>query len=502
LDQAGRPFLISLARLPTGLLAFDWVDSAWVQRWQFGQGTVQLFPVQAPPGQHHLVWRGVGPVAEERMFFAQVLANGVQEPETVTTTLLSNEYSGTVSAKRRWVALTDFVGGQRVLRVLYSDTAATWREASIPGRSQYVEGVAIATTGDSTALLAWEEGFGLHWGTLDDTQWTEGPPFSERVTRMQFRRRPSGGQWLASGTDRPHVALMSYREGAWSPPESLQCAYRDGLPNHRSGTPDLSRDDGEYPVIVWDAQDIRALATICVCVPTESGYGVAEELQGVAINGGLPTVARDRNGDVWVAWSVFAGDVWWIHSYGRATAIPRIEGHGINRRVAWTLSQSAPETWWAVLRARGSGDFEEVARVRAGPGLEMSWNDTSPPARQLRYKIRRESVDASYLWESAEVRLPKGGRGMIVEFLGRLPIERRGVLQVANAAPGPMELRFFDVQGRMVHLQHGTSDGAGHDTFDFDLATSQSPPPNGVYFATVRDASGQVSPAVRLVVLR
>jgi len=191
-----------------------------------------------------------------------------------------------------------------------------------------------------------------------------------------------------------------------------------------------------------------------------------------------------------VAWSVFAGDVWWIHSHATATTSPPrvVDGPG-NRRLTWTLSEPAPETWWAVLRARGSGDFEVVARLRAGPGLEMSWNDTSPPARVLRYKVRRESVDARYLWESAPIWVPEKGGGLIVEFMGRLPIEERVVLHVGNASPGPMELRLFDVQGRMIHGQQGTAGGTGHDTIDFDLASIQSPSPNGVYFAVVRDAS-------------
>jgi hypothetical protein len=442
---------------------------------------------------------------KQRMLTARVLADGVEAPDTVA--IVSHgvtEYSGAVSSKRRWVAVSDIVANQSKLRVLYSDTAAVWRDVPIERLFGYLTGVAIAPTGDSSAVVAWAETVRLRWATLEGTGWTEGAPFADLgALHMQFRRRPSGGQWLASSGAGAHVSLRKYDSGVWSPPETLLCAYRDGLPNHFAATPDLSRDDGEYPVIAWDAQNIRANNTICVCVPTDSGYGVAEELEGVEGNLGLPTVARDRNGDVWVAWFVVGDDVRWIHSYVRATAVDlRIQGHGRHRRVAWTLTEPAPETWWAVLRARGGGDFEEIARVRAGPGVEMSWADTSPPAGLLRYKIRRESVDTRYLWESAPVWLPGKGRGLLARIVDRHPIARQGALELVNAAPGPIELRFFDVQGRMVHQEQGRAEGAGPSTIAFDLERARPPLPNGVYFAAVRDASGQVSQAVRLLVMR
>ncbi len=504
LGSTGAPQLMAVTVDPSDIFAFDWADTTWVQRWQFGRPSLTLWPVQSPPGTRHLALRGLDQAAEEQLLFmAQVLADGIQEPDTVASvSYVVTEYSGAVSAKRRWVVYGDHSSTLRDVRVFYSDTIATWHEVPIERSFGSVFGVAATTIGDSVALFAWSENFRLRWATLDGTRWTEGPPFPDLdAFRLQFRRRPSGGQWLASASSR-YIFLRSHRDGAWSPPETLRCAYRDGLPNHFSDTPDLSRDDGEYPVIVWDAQNIRANNTICVCMPSDSGYGVAEELAGVEGDLGGPTAARDRNGDVWVAWAVRGDDVRWIHSYTRATATPRIEGHGRHRRVAWTLSEPAPETWWAVLRARGAGDFEEVARVRAGPGLEMSWSDTSPPAGSLRYKIRRESVDTRYLWESAPVWVPEKSRGLIVRLLGRLPIAQRAALELENAESGPFELRLYDVQGRMIHQHHGSASGTGQDTIAFDLSDAGTQVPNGMYFASVRDASGQLSQTVRLVVLR
>jgi hypothetical protein len=41
--------------------------------------------------------------------------------------------------------------------------------------------------------------------------------------------------------------------------------------------------------------------------------------------------------------------------------------------------------------------------VQAGDGLELSWSDVSPAQDSLRYRIRRESLDSRYSWDSEEV---------------------------------------------------------------------------------------------------
>lgn len=503
LAAPGEPFLITRTGIPNNVFRFDWADSAWVQRWRFDYAAIHLWPVQSPPGTHHLVWRGFGPIARERLFMAEVLEDGIATPDTVTRVLWGIDYSGAVSVARRWAVVHDVVANQRKLRILYSDTTAVWHEVPTERFHDLTDGVAVAPIGDTTALVAWSETFRLRWGILEGTRWSEGSAFGDRALRMHFRRRPSGGQWLAAGAFvEGHVGLRSFRDGVWSEPESLHCAYRDGLTAHYAGNTDLSRDDGEYPVIVWDAQNVRANNTICVSVPTDAGYGVAEELEGVEGDLGLPTAARDRNGDVWVAWFVMGDDVRWLHSYNRATtSTPRVVGAGRSRRVEWTLSEPAPETWWAVLRARGRDDFEEVARLRADQNLEMSWADTSPPAGLLRYKIRRESVDKRYLWESPMAHWPERIRRLALQSRGAIPFERQATLELENAAPGRYELRLHDVQGRIVHRQHGYASGTGSDAVALDLTTAGHLS-NGMYFAAASDASGNVSPAIRLVILR
>jgi hypothetical protein len=164
----------------------------------------------------------------------------------------------------------------------------------------------------------------------------------------------------------------------------------------------MSRDEGEYPIVAWTAQRDGRTA-ICVCVPPDSGFTTAEELT-FAPDGLLPSVARDRNGDAWIAWWKFFDGIFWAHTYVTATAHSvTVQGTPAARTVSWTLSEPAPETWWAVLRAPSGGDFVEVARVRATPDLDMSWTDASAASGLLRYRVRRESVDKRYEWLSDEV---------------------------------------------------------------------------------------------------
>ena len=233
---------------------------------------------------------------------------------------------------------------------------------------------------------------------------------------------------------------------------------------------------------------------------------IADELAD-SFTDGLSTVARDVNGDVWVAWWRYVRGMYWTHTYTSAIAgTPRLVGHGRNRVVAWALSEPAPESWWAVLRARGNGPFEEVARVRAGPEVEMSWADDSPPAGILRYKVRRESLDKRYEWLSDEVSAPVGvpqpspvGERLQLARASGNPSTGPVRLQVLNAPPGGLRVQIYDLRGRLLLEEHHTAGGLGQDSIVVDLARA-SPAP-GLYFLRVLDAAGRASPSVKFVFL-
>ena len=252
-----------------------------------------------------------------------------------------------------------------------------------------------------------------------------------------------GGLWLL-WTERHWVHVSCYRDGRWSRGDSLVSTHPPGQ-TFWAAWCDASRDTAERPVLVWSDRGYgytyRDVA--CIAWPIDSGWTPGEEIPG-SENAVIPTVTRDLNVDVWVAWSPLGlglGD-FYLHTYTRATANNvRVEGVGRRRWLAWTLSEPAPETWWAVLKSDRGGESTPVARVQAGPGLEMSRADDSPPAGHPRYKVRRECVDARYQWLSPEATVSVGGsssRGghLILARLSSNPSGRTRPASAPRGAPG------------------------------------------------------------------
>src|SRR5689334_11478267 len=396
-------------------LGYRWGGAGWVHTWNLGQTPQWFWPVISPPGTNYLVWN------DQCCFdFASITMQGIAERETIATTFGFNAaYSAAVTTRRRWAAVHDydyFDGG--VLRVFSSAAPRSWHETRLGDIG--LAGVALAPLQDTTAVLAVMQpgptGGGVGLWRVDDSGVTYTGLHTPGAHGPRFRPRPSGGLWLAWDTAAPYIALTTYREGLLVEPDTLRCNYLAPPEwQYVSQLPDMSRDGGEYPAVAWGAySQLSGGVVLCASVPTDQGFSVADQIPNAG--GNSPTVARDVNGDVWVgSWNHWYAD--YAHTYTVATAsAPRLAGAGTGRTVAWTLSEPAPETWWAVLRAVNGGAFEPVARVRAGPSLEMSWTDAPPPARLLAYKVRRECLDTRYGWESEAVTVGAGSRPPI--YLG------------------------------------------------------------------------------------
>src|SRR5437762_13771709 len=113
-----------------------------------------------------------------------------------------------------------------------------------------------------------------------------------------LRKRPSGGYWLGH-TQYPGAFVRSLLNGAWSTPTFLTAAYPDDPAGYYPDAFEMSRDDGEYPAVAWSAfNGSRGVEGVFVIVPTDTGWTLGDELPD-DVEGILPTVARDRNGDVW-----------------------------------------------------------------------------------------------------------------------------------------------------------------------------------------------------------
>lgn len=500
------------------LLGYRWTGQSWTEAWQLNRQSGFLWPVLAPRDQQHLVWVDYAPVPERpgpyaRLFMAQVFGDGVGPIDTVAIVHDKTvSYAAAVSARRRWVLVHD---AQTNLKLFYSDAPHRWAELPVSGNG--ADGVTVTVLDDTTALVAGANRQ-ITWGIVRGSEWVGGAhPIPDGFAYApMYRPRPSGGQWLKWGSaDEDYVGIMSYVDTLWSAPESLRCAHRvQG--QHLANCGDLSRDEGEYPAVVWSTQ-LNASLTVCACMPTDSGFTLADELEGSRTDG-CPTVARDANGDVWVAWWRYFQGMYWTHTYTKAVAgAPRVVETGRRRVVGWTLSEPAPGSWWTVQRSGRHGPrrptwqprawdaeglFEDVARVRAGNTVEMAWVDDSPPAGVLQYRIRRDCVDRRYEWLSEEatwpprshkpraIRLAPRGAGIGSEF------------EVSDASPGELEVWVYDVQGRHVHRQFEVPIEREVRTFRLGLDAGGGGLQPGIYFIRARDALGRESNAVKTVVLR
>lgn len=508
-DADGVPLLVIGAQWDTdpaytwNVLA--WRESTWVS--QFVSDMPAFFnidPALSLTDRRFIVWVSPeDPFGYARVVMSELGPNGFGPPDTaMVTTSQSWERTGAVSRERRWVARSHQPPNLSLhVRVGYFDLANGWHD--LPNQGLQQSHVTMAPLSDSSAILVHAGLFGLGWAVVEGDRWTrEGnlDPRSLVAHTPRLRFRPSGGLWLL-WTERPWVHVSEYRNGEWSRGDSLTCVHPDGG-TYSSAWCDLSRDPAERPVLAWGDLGIRSVG--CVAFPTDSGWMPGEEIPGSERIFLTPYVARDRNGDVWTAWRLLRMPFnRWTHTYVTATTSrPEVVGAGPHRVVQWTLSEPAPESWWAVLRARGRGTFEQVVRIQAGPTTEMTWSDPSPPGGVLRYRIRRESVDSRYRWESEEAWWPPpSARPLVLSRREDKNIEF-GRLELTGAEPGLLEVRLYDVQGRLVLRQPAVASGSGRDTIRLDLAAAAQPLGVGIYFATVRDGIGRTSDPVRLVVLR
>jgi hypothetical protein len=399
------PFLFAAAASPSyDVLGFVWGESSWVLTTHVGRGLSFSWPVWAPPGEFYVVGQDPFEDSEAKAWFwlARRVGDGFVIEDVTRAYAWVTDYSAAVSALRRWVMFQDGYGAG--MRLLYSDEPGTWVETPISARGG--RGLVIIPFGDTTALAAWgslEDG--LRWAKLDGGTWLPGPDRlgNQLCLNPVFRSRPSGGYWFGYGTKGPYVLVRSYENDVWGSPVAITANYRTpGWEWARySDSFEMSRDEGQYPAVAWSFFDGNAGADgICVSVPTDTGWTVADQLDNDT-EGIAPSVTRDLNGDVWVAfWSYYRNGVFWAHTYTKATcSTPTVVDSAGGRLVRWTLSEPAPETWWAVLRQAPDSTLDSLTRVRAGSDRVMQWLDPAPVSG-TEHRIRRECVDARYRWLS------------------------------------------------------------------------------------------------------
>ncbi len=411
LDAAGEPRVVAsgIGGSARDLMGLTWADSLWTLEWDLGYGVFYALPVLGDDaGDYGLIWQTLDPLGPNGDLRALVMADaqdgGVGMPDTIAIVpmLSSVRYAGASRGSRRWAVKPDF----SELHLWRSEAPGEWTELVIPAVG--ADGIAMGAVDDTTVLVVFQwshVGAGTRWGYMRGTVWEEGaPPITPDPGGLAVRMRENadGGFWAGWGNKRAYVETARYSNGAWALVDTIRCAYARAE-QYLSDWTDVSRDQYPYPAIAWSAFSTNTgVETICACVPTDNGFTVADNLAD-SDEGGNPVIARDRNGDAWVAWATFTEGMFFAHTFTIAeTSTPTLSTTATDRTVHWTLSELAPETWWAVLASRDGGPYQQVGRVRAADALAMSWTDTSPPAEEIRYRIRRECVDTRYQWLSGE----------------------------------------------------------------------------------------------------
>jgi hypothetical protein len=509
-DSGGIPIIIAqgVGGIGQRVLEVKWTDSLWTEVWTAAYGAAFVRRGPSPGGRIPLFWQGIefreglplGTYAS--LTAAEYGDTGLTSPDTTSWVWAGDfTYSGAASRSRRWAAKGDYGD----LRLWYSDTVAIWREVDVPGRGD--QGDALASVDDTTALVVWMDFLRTGgWGLVRGSSW-EGlrqlPPHDGAAGAPLLRHRAGGGYWLAWCTDDDYVAIshLADADSEWSAPESLRCAFRTpGM--YFSKSIHLSFDDHMFPIVSWYSYNgNNGAEEICICTPNDSGFTVADNLQ-TGGRGFGPVATRDLNDDVWVAWWQEWDGMFWTHTYTKATSsAPGVAKAGGQRLLSWTLSEAAPGSFWTVLRAEGDGAFAPLARVKATSSVEQTWVDTSPPPGALRYRLRRECLDRAYEWLSPEGRWPTEVTGLRLLRVSAHPAVQSIVFDVLDAAPGAIEIRLLDLQGRERLKFSRTTSGLGVERVEIPLA-GEFDLRSGVYFLRVRDSTGAVSPAMKTVVLR
>jgi hypothetical protein len=503
-DSLGIPLLKAPAVgvSTRGAVEFRWTDSLWVRTWTYDHPTLYLSPVSSLDGSRHVVWNApnADPYHRGHLLLAQIHGDQISAPDTIARLVrLATQYSAAVTPLFRVAAVSDDFR----LRLFYAPTGARWQELSVTGDGG--DGVATAALDDSTAVVTWTQGPRLGWGLLINGRWV--PSNSSLLGGLPytplFRTRPSGGQWLAWATNDSGVAVASLSQGDWNlyPWLTPVYPYRSPLPGiiYLTKGADMSRDSYEFPALVFIVDSVFGETFMYVSVPSDGGFGVPEVAPDRP-HSTSPTVARDRNGDVWVAWWDYGGTVWWMHTYATAQATRlNVTSSARSRLLTWTLTEPAPGSWWSILRAVNDHPFEVAQRLQAGTANAMSWMDSSPPGGIVRYRIRRECLDARYRWESEPVQWPsRSRRPLQLAASGHVATDGATELSLTGASLGVGHVEAFDLQGRLV------------DRREFNVVSDQTAirltpvggMATGVYFVRAVDGKGSVSATSRIVVLR
>jgi hypothetical protein len=520
-DSSGIPFIVMEGSPPDTAtvtaswaywLRVSWRDSTWTDLLRNSDGA-GLFaePVVTPGTASGVV--ALGPTEDSdgynRVLLRAILPDRFTPAETVLVTPTQDtEYGGAAQGRRRWICRGDQfpnTNGSQV-RVAYSDTVGIWHEFLRQGIDDDL--CSIAPLSDSSAMLSFAGRSGLAWVLFEGSRQVTAGYLDTRPyvpIHPRLRLRPSGGLWLF-WSDRDQIHISSYRDGVWQYGDSIR-GIHDPTQTYAPGWLDASLRHDERPVLAWGDfgygytyRDIGSAA-----FPTDSGWTAGEEIPGSENIFTTPTVAVDMNGDAWFAWDLLRiPRVFYTHTYVSVVpSAPTFAGSTDRPNLQWPLSGRAPASWWAILRAAGDGDFSPIARLRANSDTVMSYTDsTAPPGLLLRYAIRRECVDKRYELIGPEATWWPRTSVLSARLSGANPATVSAEVTITGAQAGALDVRLYDLQGRLVLRQRPRANGSGQDALSIPFDQAQPRLGQGIYFLKVIDSAGHVSESLKIAVVQ
>jgi hypothetical protein len=480
-----------------------------------------MWPALTTPDRQMLVWKTTLPRVDTYYSFlvtADVVNGIATAPDTIARVAAEAlMYSGTAWGSRRWVAVRDrefsLPGFPDVLRIYRSDASGVWQEMGPTGMTGRNGMRLVALDTNTVMLLTSDFLSGVRWGYLRDTVFQEQAPqvSDDPVVNRPALARTRSGELLAAWDDAPdlppdyadRIVIRKYAGGVWMAPDTLAMLF----PPDRSllfSDVQFSPDGAERPALTWSGYSYLGDTAdyVWASFPMASSFGFGERIEGSRY-GVNPKILRDENGDLWVAWWEYFSfkGLYWVHSHTTATSsTPAVTDQAGRPSLRWELSESAPESWWAVLRAEGVAPLTPVARIRATADRVMAWSDSTAPAGvALRYAIRRECRDVRYQLVGEEARWEPRGPSLSIARRSGNPGSTRLVFEVKGADRGAFEVSVYDLQGRVVLRRSFIAGGAGRDTIAIDDMGSLH---TGLYLMRASAPDGRMSPATKIAILR
>lgn len=504
---------------------FEWRDSVWVKRWNFASSrpisrvlplanpdSIQMLAYSATTGNTDC-WCGVRFVRG-----AKVTA----EDSVGIRNCSSFAVSGAASRTLVWASAPE-VGpsGVGVLLALRSkrlaDTMQTaWTRIPPPpdgGRASII--ASLRPMDDTTCLVVWTQnadvGSGLWWGLIGEDRWIRAPELVQffyfgGITPIRSRTNDSLFVFYGSSASNSVYRNFSVASQTWGPLVAVYWSFASDLSrDHIVYETDASQDGRPFPTLAALSYSTLSGATYAHVAVADSGqYGVGKFVPGT-LGAGSPFIARDENGDVWLAWSKpFPDSVYWLHTFATSTCdAPSLEEASGRPRLRWTLTERTPESAWRVLRSVGGGPFEPLERVIAKDDVTMSWEDsTAPGHKALRYRIRRECRDVRYVWESdvSAEWLPRTAR-LGLALRSENPVRGELRLELTGAPAGALEIQVLDLQGRTIASQRVSASGLGRDRVSLPTESLSHVRP-GLYLVRARSSAGAVSSVAKVALFR